>query len=641
MQEGAKAANIEIMSFETFYRNWYDATAYTSARVLRPFGSAFREGENAPDGRPYVPVVFDDNDGHRYSIEDLAGRIRNGTRVVLTGDFGTGKSRAAQQLFMALSDTEPTQKSPIAIDLRTMWGTQSADEMVRRHYSTLQLGDMAERAIEALHNDDLLLLLDGFDELAIQEWGSEPGAIAQSRARTMEPVRDILNRTKSGALVSGRAHYFSSDEEMIDALGLGQNALVVATPPEFSPEETRQFLQAMGFDAEIPVWLPRKPLIAEMYADFVEDGLSGDDASRPKFWESFIEALCRRDAKIRDSYDPETIKLILCKLSRSTRETKYGLGPISPFEVQSAFSAVVGQIAAQEAASMLQRLPGLGRVAAENDDRQFVDDFIVEGLRGLDVCNIVAGYEFDIGSNGWKHGAGELGLEVVASRLGVTFTKLDAIKRLQSEREADEAPLLCDIVGGMLFSDDSEFDFSGAEIDGGYMSVCNLSEKKVIGLHISSCEIGMLNIFNSDVRDTKVTDSTIEILDGVSGEELPDWIEKCAIGSKSSLDTVARIKKTQLTPPQMILVTILRKTFFQPGSGRKEEALMRGLGELGDAKLQSQVLNVLIANRFLNEVKGNSGKLFVPERSKTSRAKQMMSKLQMSVDDVWESVSGF
>lgn len=265
MQEGAKAGKIELSSFETFYRNWYDATAYIAARVERPFGSAFREGEGGPDRRPYVPVVFDDRDGHRYSINDLVTRIRNGAKIVLTGDFGTGKSRAIQQLFSGLSPATATEKSPISIDLRSMWGTQNAEELLRRHYSTLQLGHLAERAIDALHNNDLLLLLDGFDELAIQEWGNEPGAIAKSRARTMEPVRDILNRTSNGALVSGRAHYFSSDDEMISALGLSGDTIVVTTPPEFSLDETRQFMGAMGFDADVPVWLPRKPLIAEMY----------------------------------------------------------------------------------------------------------------------------------------------------------------------------------------------------------------------------------------------------------------------------------------------------------------------------------------------------------------------------------------
>lgn len=639
MQEGAKAAKISLMSFALFYRNWYDSSAYIAARRIRPFGSAFRDDENGPDGRPYIPVVFDDRNGHRYTIKELATRIRNGSRIVMTGDFGTGKSRAIQQLFSELIPTEAAAKSPISIDLRTMWGTQSAEELVHRHYSILQLSDMKERAVGALHKGDLLILLDGFDELAVQEWGSEPEAIAMSRARAMEPIRDMLNRTSSGALISGRAHYFSSDDEMLAALGLNKNSLVVETPPEFSLAETKQFLHSAGYDGEIPVWLPRKPLIAEMYADFSQGDLMPESAGRPAFWENFIDALCSRDAKIRESYDPETIKSILCILSRSTRGTQDGRGPISPTDVQHAFAYVVGQHPAQEATSMLQRLPGLGRVAAETDDRQFIDDFIVEGLRGFDVTNIISTFENSIQSQSWRHGAGDLGLEVIANRLNSTFTLHDAITRIQGARGESEAPLNCDIVGGIMMAEIGDVELSGSEIVGGYISILDLSQKSVSGLHLSQCEIGLLNIFNSDVTDTLISDSIVEVIDGVSGEGVPAWIDNCVIGKKSSLDTVARIRKTQLKPTEMILVTVLRKTFFQPGSGRKEEALLRGLGEYGDAKLQAKILRVLVSSGFLREAPGNSGKLFIPERSKTSRVSRMMSQLQQTDDEVWAEVS--
>lgn len=639
MQEGAKAANISLMSFELFYRNWYDSSAYVAARRARPFGSAIRDGENGPDSRPYIPVIFDDRNGHRYTLEDLATRIRNGSRIVMTGDFGTGKSRAIQQLFSELIPTEAAEKSPISIDLRTMWGTQSAEELVHRHYSILQLSGMKERAVEALHRGDLLLLLDGFDELAIQEWSSEPEAIAKSRARTMEPIRDILNRTKSGALITGRAHYFSSDAEMLAALGLNNKALIVETPHEFSITETKQFLRTAGYDGDIPVWLPRKPLIVEMYADFSQGSLVAASAGRPAFWESFIEALCSRDAKIRESYDPDTIKNILCILSRTTRVTQDGRGPISPADVQYAFTAVVGQHPAQEAISMLQRLPGLGRVAAETDDRQFIDDFIVEGLRGFDVTNILSTFEDDINSLSWKHGAGDLGLEVIANRINSSFTINDAVTRIQGSRGKSEGPLNCDIVGGILISQIDSIDLSGSEIVGGYISSLDLSQKKITGLHLSQCEIGLLNIFNSNVTDTVIADSIIEVLDGVAGDEAPKWIENCEIGTRSSLDTTARIRKTQLRPAEMILVTILRKTFFQPGSGRKEEALLRGLGEFGDVKLQGKVLRILVSSGFLRDAPGKAGKLYIPERSKTARSLRMMSQLQQSSDDVWIEVS--
>lgn len=639
MQEGGKAANVEVLSFSTFYRQWYDSRAYNAARKEKPFGSAFRDGEIGPDKRPYIPVYFESHDGQRFTISEIARRIRNGERMVLTGEFGTGKSRAIQQLFDALTPKDPTEKSPVSIDLRTMWGTQNAEEVLLRHYSSLQLSALTPKALDALYHNEFLLLLDGFDELAIQSWGGEPEVISESRARTMLPIRDLLNRTQNGALITGRAHYFSSDSEMISALGLNHKATVISTPPEFSTEELTQFMGAIGFSGEIPLWLPRKPLVAEMFVDFVQDGLKAAGASRPAFWENFIEALCRRDSKIRESYEPESIKQILCKLSRSARKTTEGRGPISPTDVQNAFSEVVGQLPAQEAASMLQRLPGLGRVAAENDDRQFVDDFIVEGLRGLDVATLLSTFMTDLDCHEWKHGAGDLGLEVIANRLDSSFTYADAVRCIQNGRGSGRAPLVCDVIGALLSSDLTELDFTGSDVEGGYISTLDMSGKSVTGLRISGCEIGSMNIFNSVVRQTKIADSTVSFLDGASGEELPTWIVDCIIGERSSLDTVSRIRRTGLSSSQMILVTILRKTFFQPGSGRKEEALLRGLGEFGDAKVQARVLAVLQRYGFLRQGEGTSGRLFVPERSKTSRAARMMSQLQQSDDDIWREVT--
>lgn len=639
MQEGGKAAKIEVISFETFYRSWYDAQSYIAARLQRPFGSAYREGSEGPDDRPYVPVFFDDLDGRRYSIDALSDLIRGGRKAVLTGDFGTGKSRAIQQLFMKLSSKKAGETSPVSIDLRYMWGTTSAEEVLRRHYSMLQLGSAAEKVSDALHHDEFYLLLDGFDELAIQEWGSDPEAVAKSRARTMEPIRDLLSRTKNGALVTGRAHYFNNDTEMLSALGLPMNTLILSTPPEFSLTEVTQFMKDMGYEGDIPVWLPRKPLVAEMYCDFAASGLIAKGSTRSAFWENFIDALCRRDAKIRQSYDPEAIKQILCRLSRRTRALPSGQGPILPSDVQEAFTYVVGQLPAQEASSMLQRLPGLGRVSSESEDRQFIDNFIIQGLRGLDVSKIIATYETDTKAHEWRHGAGELGVEVIASRSGSQFSQQDALNRIKGEQVKSFGRLNADIVSGLLLSEEGAIDFGGAEVVDGSFSVLDLSTKSVSNLTILSSDIEFLNIYNSTVSSVRIIDCLIENLDGATVDGLPEWIENCEITNQTQMDTVARIKRSQLKSSEMILVTILRKVFFQPGSGRKEEALLRGLGQYGDTKLQGKIIGTLKTHSFISEVPGSSGKLYIPERSKTARAGRMISQLQQSDDEVWREVS--
>jgi hypothetical protein len=48
-----------------------------------------------------------------------------------------------------------------------------------------------------------------------------------------------------------------------------------------------------------------------------------------------------------------------------------------------------------------------------------------------------------------------------------------------------------------------------------------------------------------------------------------------------------------------MLATTIRKTFLQPGSGRREEALTRGSARLGTPGLITKVLNLLISEGLL------------------------------------------
>jgi hypothetical protein len=87
-----------------------------------------------------------------------------------------------------------------------------------------------------------------------------------------------------------------------------------------------------------------------------------------------------------------------------------------------------------------------------------------------------------------------------------------------------------------------------------------------------------------------------------------------------------------------VLVTILRKTYFQKGAARKEEALLRGLGKLVKAGVLDRILNKLIAEGLLTAAAGDTGTIYAPVRAQTRRVGQMLSELNLSRDSVWEFV---
>ena len=77
----------------------------------------------------------------------------------------------------------------------------------------------------------------------------------------MSGVRDLISKSKRGVLITGRSHFFDSNEEMIDSLGLSNrrdNTLVLVVPDSFSSDEAQEYLIALGVKTDIPNWLPKK-----------------------------------------------------------------------------------------------------------------------------------------------------------------------------------------------------------------------------------------------------------------------------------------------------------------------------------------------------------------------------------------------
>jgi hypothetical protein len=107
----------------------------------------------------------------------------------------------------------------------------------------------------------------------------------------------------------------------------------------------------------------------------------------------------------------------------------------------------------------------------------------------------------------------------------------------------------------------------------------------------------------------------------------------------SGAPSTSRIRAAKLDPAQKVLVTILRKVFFQKGAGRKEEALTRGLGRLVKPSVTSNVIRRLRTEEIIGETEGDEGPAYVPNRAQTQRVGKMIAELTFSTDPIWQFVS--
>jgi hypothetical protein len=651
MKDAGTALNVQVLSFDDFAHIFFDFDKYSHARTGMAFGSAINPLTGVRDERDYVPVSYLSEDmSKELPLSAIADLLRDGRKVVLLGEYGTGKSRCSRELFSLLATTASASNLyPLALDLRDFWGLRRAPELITRHITELGLDQpLQTAAIRALNADRVILLLDGFDELGSQAWSDDSEKLRAIRAKSLEGVKELLSRSNKGALISGREHYFNNNEEMFSALGLSSSStVIIRCKSEFTQEEMREFFKRyVTEEIMMPDWLPRRPLICQTIADMEEDDLDqmfGVGQDELSFFDHFINVLCQRDARISASFDAATIERVLGRLARLTRTRPANVGPITLGDVQSAFESVVGQMPVEEASLMLQRLPALGRVKSESNDRQFIDSYILDGLRARDsgaLFKMVDRSLETLFSTTFLNPLDELGQRLLGR--DVALHPKNALEIAKRATSGANRILACDIVAGFLQPDRPIVNFEGLAINDGNFLKLDLTKASPQNLTISETAFGTLILPSSAPYNTFINDSVAQRVIGVSSPTaLPAWITNFEADKFDSTESISRIRQIGLQPNHAILATIIRKTFFQKGSGRKEEALLRGLGEISDKGMAPKIVNYLLGLDILSRFKGNEGWVYAPNRKFAGRMRRMLYELQTSQDQIWAEVSAF
>jgi hypothetical protein len=200
--------------------------------------------------------------------------------------------------------------------------------------------------------------------------------------------------------------------------------------------------------------------------------------------------------------------------------------------------------------------------------------------------------------------------------------------------------LACDIVAGFLRSASPQMDFEGLSITDGNFLKLDLTKSSPTNLSITDTVFGTLTLPSSPPVNVRFHHCIAERVVGVSSPTaLPAWITDVDADKFDSTESISRIRQIGLAPNHEILATVIRKTFFQKGSGRKEEALLRGLGEIAEKGTAPKILNFLLTQDILDRFKGDKGWVYAPNRKHAGRMRKMLYELQTSQDEIWKAVS--
>lgn len=636
--------NIRVLAFEQFQSRLIDSMGYLSLRDNYAFGSARdpRDGSlKAPDSYILPALTVEGPPLPKPSIAGLVDGVSQGARILLLGDYGTGKSMALRQVHRELARSARKGKSTrfsIHINLRDHQGQTDPVEMIERHARLLGFPHPSQ-LVRAWRAGQAHLLLDGFDEIAVLGWAGPTKKLRDIRRRSVQAIRTIVQETprECGIIVAGREHFFDGRAEMLSSLDA--HAFVQVRLSDFDDEQIREFFHSVGWAEAIPEWLPARPLLlAYLVTRGLLDPMRDVPAGAPpaQAWDNLLDRIAEREALIETGIDGASVRRIMERLASIARGNDSGVGPVFFTDVERAFHEIVGYPPDEGAMVLLQRLPGLASPDPQDQSRRFVDSSLVDAARAGDVIAFV-GSPFtmnDLSDDRWVHSLGQLGVEVAAVRIADDKALRDNLRVAVGRLSSSGAPHV------VLTSDLIRV---AAEVG---LSKPFDRPVFITGVWLESF---VWEGLGADLSNVHFADSVIQSLelprDDESDAELPRF-ERCSIGTLDGRNsprdlpaskfvscdveefvqgtlTTGMILDSSLPIGNRIVLTVLKKLYRQRGSGRRESALVRGLNPL-DRRLVPAALQLLAREQLVTASKIGRQRVWLPVRGSTRRVSAIL-----------------
>lgn len=591
---------VVAVSYNTFRGTLVDAETYLRLRRGSPFGSMLDyDGKQVIKRFSYVdrPLYQVKPKEEAQRIGDLARRLEEGGRLVVLGDYGSGKSTSLHELFLRLTSRYSRgliTRFPIYLNLREHGGQTDPAEALERH-ATLVGYPEKSHLVRAWRSGYAILLIDGFDEVASSGWAGIAKKLRDLRFRAMELPRKLIAETPDGAglLIAGRHHFFDGRSERENALRLRKGDYSEYQLADFDEAQAEELLKLLNVEIDLPEWLPRRPLLLWYLATRdVLVALSGQavGVSPVDGWQLLLAEICEREARIEAGIDGAAVRRVVETLATVARRSANGLGPIDRRQMFDAFEEVCGYAPDDHGAVVLQRLPGLGPVDNQDGTRRFVDAALVDAARVGDIeryLGSVSGYRPPLASD-WQCSMGSLGLDILAGRCDsnrlsdkqLSHAVSWAKSRLKSDVLAGDIVLMMLRTGRTYEGEPVEL--SGLDLEDVLVFASPAGFGRVV---FRECVVAQLDLEGADdlSNGPLFRECYIGHITGKterSSLPTPMLDDSCQVESyDSEAKTTAALLDLSLGPQQKVRLTILKKIFMQAGAGRQERALFRGLDQ--------------------------------------------------------------
>lgn len=621
-----------------------DASSYLDARDDHPFGSARDPGTSDDYKNPdrYIPLgmVSVRDPGAVWSVERVTDELREGGRVVVLGDYGAGKSmtlREAHRTLAADYRKRHSHRFPIHLNLRDHKGQTDATEALVRHAQKVGFAH-PKQLIRAWKAGYAIVLLDGFDEVAIFNWATTNRSLQQARSNALQLVREFVRDgpRDAGVLIAGRQHYFDSDDERRATLGLSGDARQL-TLNEFTEEQIKEYLGNHHYEGELPAWLPGRPLLLGYLATrgmLLSTLQAGEQLSPAAGWDLLLDSVCAREARIEAAgIDGSTVRRVLERIASGARGTDEGLGPVYPKDTAAAFEGILRYPPDDDAMVLLQRLPGLGAQNAEDGSRYFIDPALADAARAGDAHSYAAdpytslpGLRPDV----WTVPLGDLGVELL------TYKNDAAANGYHS--------LACDLARAMwqaggigdtryITIQDQELDALSLEDTGSDLSKVAFQGCVIRVLHLEATTADRLPRFKSCLLG--------RVVGAKDPKGLPHGVfdDACSFEAfeASAATTSGILALNELPLGARVALTVLKKLYVQRGAGRRDGALYRGLDQRAQ-RYVPEVLGLLQREQLAIKSRQGTQVVWLPERSSTGRVRKMLASPAGSADPLIQAV---
>lgn len=629
----------KIVSFDELRSLLFDSMEYIRTRSGRPFGSVYDHVSHSfdvPRSDFVQPTITVAGGAEVVPFDGLIQGVMSGERLVITAEYGIGKSMLLREIFFSLArnfSLNLTFRCPIVINLRDHIGQDDPVELLERHARNNAVDPRKLVAAWSAGYTDLII--DGFDELSTRGWTGDHRRLREFRRSSHSVVKKLIQQTprSSAVVISGRAAYFDSEGEMREALGAPEGVFQHLNVQPFDSQQATDFLRRKGHSEPLPQWIPTRPLFLSYLINkgLIQEAVQvGGSGAFPEgaAWYSLLTMIAGRESNQSEGVDQDTIMKFWGLLATRARQGGDSQKSFSPSEIDEIFFLATGNTVTEDERGLLLRLPGLGVSPDNPASRTFID---VDFLNASSACLLVAHIQFPFGEEPYRKELrsisvqlNSIGVQVVCAgieRGSVPQGTTEACLTRELEQKCDA--LAFDVFRALVYlgSPKGYFTFQGIESE--EIDLCQEIWDNV-KVDFSNCLVSNL-IVPSDAAlpaGVSFTECMIGNVEGrASAQDLPcDKFIDCDIDKFSESYSVNdEVLSSNLPLGVRVLVVTLRKIYAQAGSSRLESALLRGLDHRA-RMIAPEVIDCLVRQRFLM-MSGRQGRtIYVGTRAKRKEA---------------------